>query len=271
MNRKSGDGYYQNLARGEQVPAVVSKVTYEGVSADVLEDVYEPAEDTFLLADCAADAARLLFPPGIPADSAFSGSGDIFVRGLEIGCGSGFVSQFIQSKAPPVHMVGIDINPNAVLCSRRNGVCAYQSDMFEIFERNRRVQSSDSPPDKLPDKLPDELPDELPDNLPAMPANGFDLILFNPPYLPTAEDERVPGYLNYAFDGGVFGRDSIDRFLEEVGDYLSDRGFFLLLISSLTGLDEVIGAMKMNGFSAEVLGRAKVSFEELFVLKGKWL
>ncbi len=32
--------------------------------------------------------------------------------------------------------------------------------------------------------------------------NGqFDVVAFNPPYLPTAEDERVPGPLNLAFDG----------------------------------------------------------------------
>ena len=282
MSRESCDGVDLNLTRGEQRndqrgdqcsdqrgdqrgdqdPAIVSKITYKGIRADVLEDVYEPAEDTFLLADCAVDAVSLLFPPE------FSKSGVFFVRGLEIGCGSGFVSQFIQSKAPPVHMVGVDINPNAVLCSRRNGVRAYYSDMFDIFERNQSVPSSAS---SLPDdsSLPPVPP--LPDDLPALPAEGFDFILFNPPYLPTAADERVAGYLNYAFDGGIFGRDSIDRFLGEVGDYLSDAGFFLLLISSLTGLPEVTDEMRKNGFSAEVLGRTKVSFEELFVLKGKRL
>jgi len=263
MSRKSNDGGYQNLTRGnsEHVPAVVSKITYKEVRADVLEDVYEPAEDTFLLADCAVDAASLLFPLEVAEnpeneDSGFSKSGDFFVRGLEIGCGSGFVSLFLHSKVPSVHMIGVDINPNAVLCSRQNGVCAYPSDMFEIFEQNRRIQSFAS---------------SLPDHLPTVPVGGFDLILFNPPYLPTAADERVPGYLNYAFDGGIFGRDSIDRFLEEVGDYLSDFGFFLLLISSLTGLNEVTAEMQKNGFSAEVVGRTKVSFEELFVLKGKRL
>ncbi|MCL2863365.1 MAG: methyltransferase [Methanimicrococcus sp.] len=280
MNEESGGGCFDERARnggaraggdggqkrGEPnpttalTPAVVSKVVYKNVSAVVLEDVYEPAEDTFLLADCAADAAFLFLPAEISkgADfTDFSKDRDFTVYGtvygLEIGCGSGFVSEFVQEKAPFVHMTGVDINPNAVMCSRQNGVRACQSDMFEIFElsENEKNLLSDSPA------------------VPAMPPGGFDLILFNPPYLPTAEDEKVPGNLNYAFDGGVLGRDSIDRFLAEAGNYLADSGFFLLLISSLTGLDEVMDEMRKNGFSAEICGRTKVSFEELFVLKGK--
>lgn len=228
-------------------PAVTAKSEYKGTKVDVLEDVYEPAEDTYLMADCAVSAFSS-YKESYQASK--SGEGGYFV--LEVGCGSGFVSAFFQNHFPDVHLTAVDINPAAVMCARMNGIRVFESDMFDIFENTGCSDIT-----------------QIEAAAPIKPPLGFDVILFNPPYLPTSEDEKVSGMLNYAFDGGVTGRDSIDRFLNEVGRYLKDGGFFLLLISSITGLKEVSEEMEKNGFSAEVIGTDKVSFEELMVLKGK--
>ena len=233
-------------------PKIVSKVSYKGVSVVVLEEVYEPAEDTFLLADCAVAvlselSAAINADSNAASDSASNlvsnsaSSVDFSLCSLEIGAGSGFVSAFIMHNFPNLNAMAVDINPNAVLCSQINGVRVFESDMFQIFDSAADFRT---PPD------------------------GFDFLVFNPPYLPTAEDEKIDGMLNYAFDGGVSGRDSIDRFLAEAGGYLAPDGVFLLLISSITGVDEVVDEMEKNGFSAEIVGRTKCSFEELIVLKG---
>ncbi|MDV0446004.1 Release factor glutamine methyltransferase [Methanimicrococcus sp. At1] len=240
----------------ENDPVVVTKIEYKGTKVSVLEDVYEPAEDTFLMADCAVkefsdyekNSGNARHAEQFELDDPFSA--------LEVGCGSGFVSAFLLNHFSDLDLIAVDINPNAVKCAQMNGVRAFESDMFDIFEKSRHLRSIDTP---------------IEDVSPSKPPLGFDLILFNPPYLPTSEDEKVSGMLNYAFDGGVTGRDSIDRFLKEVGDYLKSDGFFLLLISSITGLDETVTEMKKNGFSAEVVGTKKCSFEELIVLKGKRL
>jgi len=222
-------------------PNIVSKISYKGVDAVVLEDVYEPAEDTFLLAECAVSEFEKTV-----ADSRISSSFSSAFS-LEIGAGSGFVSAFLQSAFPNLNAFAVDINPNAVLCSGMNGVRVFESDMFQIFEASTSASFDSN----------------------VLKPQRFDLILFNPPYLPTADDEKIDSMLNYAFDGGISGRDSIDRFLAEVGAYLSENGFFLLLISSITGLEEVKDEMMKNGFSAEIIGKKKCSFEELMVLKGK--
>ncbi|MDR0767524.1 MAG: methyltransferase [Methanosarcinales archaeon] len=242
---------------GSNQPVAITKAAYKGTKVSVLEDVYEPAEDTFLLADCAVlEVSKLIPKPdgGLDAFDNFSFLDEFFA--FEVGCGSGFVSAFLKNHFPDLHISAVDINPNAVSCARMNGVRAFESDMFEIFEKQRHQRSIDTP---------------VEDTAPAKPPLGFDLILFNPPYLPTSESEKVDGLLNYAFDGGADGRDSINRFLNEVGAYLKDGGFFLLLISSITGLDETVSEMKNCGFSAEVIGTTKCSFEELIVLKGKQL
>ena len=219
---------------------IISGITYKSVRVEISEDVYEPAEDTFLLADCTVSVLTELL-------KSHASQGKTKLAGLEIGCGSGFVSKFAEHYIPQLQMVGLDINPNAVDCSRSNGIRAYRSDMFEICDEKEQKATL-----------------EL-----EMPADGFDVILFNPPYLPTSDDEKIDGWINYAFDGGPSGRDSIDRFLADAGNYLAKEGIILMLISSLTGVEEVRDEFEKNGLVAELIGETKIDFETLIVLKGK--
>lgn len=184
--------------------------------------VYEPAEDSFLLADAALIEAK----PGM--------------RILEIGTGSGFVSAVLHANLKDIRVVATEINPHAAHCAKINGVEVIRTDLFKGLK-------------------------------PRHQETLFDLILFNPPYLPTSGEEKVPGWLNYAFDGGISGRETLDRFLDEVKDYLMPGGEILVLISSITGLEAVKTKMEKLGFVVEVVARKKVSFEELMVVRGKLL
>ena len=95
----------------------------------------------------------------------------------------------------------------------------------------------------------------------------FDLVIFNPPYLPTPEEERLKSWLNRAFDGGPTGRDEIARFLEDVDRILAPGGRVLTVISSLTGIDETKKMYEEHGFKVEIVASEKVPFEKLVVLK----
>jgi len=87
----------------------------------------------------------------------------------------------------------------------------------------------------------------------------FDLVLFNPPYLPSegAHDGTV--------DGGSGGRDLIIRFLEELPNHLQKDGSALLLVSSLNSPN----TLRNNYYSFEFSTVAKraLFFEELEVLR----
>jgi release factor glutamine methyltransferase len=151
-------------------------------------------------------------------------------RVLEMGCGRGMISKRLVPIARKV--IATDINPSAVRALQRAGIDAVQADLF-CGIRSR-----------------------------------FDLVLFNPPYLPTAEDEVLKGWLNFAFDGGKTGRDTINRFLETLKDHLDpERGRALLLVSSLSGSSEVEEKAREEGLTVEVVAREKYFFEELFVLR----
>lgn len=151
-------------------------------------------------------------------------------RILEIGCGSGIISRALLPRARRV--VATDVNPAALGSLRGTGVDAVRADLFSGIRQR------------------------------------FDLILFNPPYLPTGEEEVLEGWLNFAFDGGETGRETICRFLEGLKDHLEPAGGrALLLLSSLCGPGEVEAKARAEGLAVEVLLRERYFFEELLVMR----
>ncbi len=95
----------------------------------------------------------------------------------------------------------------------------------------------------------------------------FDLVIFNPPYLPTQPEERLEDWLEYALDGGPDGRRVIRRFAADVRRVLAPSGRVLLLISSLTGLQEVSGIFLLKGFFVAIAHQERVEDEILYVLR----
>jgi release factor glutamine methyltransferase len=149
-------------------------------------------------------------------------------RVLEVGTGSGIIAAEV---AGITGVVATDINPHAVLCARRKGVEVVQNDLFCGIR------------------------------------GTFDVILFNPPYLPTRPDERIDDWLECALDGGLNGRVVIESFSEQVKYVLALGGRILLLISSLTGLPEVRDLFFKAGFVSEIILKRKIEDETLYVLK----
>lgn len=95
----------------------------------------------------------------------------------------------------------------------------------------------------------------------------FDLVLFNPPYLPTAPEERLDDWLEYALDGGPTGRETIERFAADVGRVLAPFGRILLLVSSLTGPEEVRKLFAGLGYIVLLAAKERVEGEDLLVLR----
>jgi len=148
---------------------------------------------------------------------------------LEIGCGSGFVSKELEGIA--LSILATDINPHAVLAAKALGVDVVRADLFQGI-------------------------------------NGrFDLILFNPPYLPTVPEERTGQWIDYALDGGEDGREVIALFLKDLMSHLRPAGRALLLISSLTGLEEVREMAVAQEFHTTVVTTERCFFEQLHVLR----
>lgn len=86
----------------------------------------------------------------------------------------------------------------------------------------------------------------------------FDLVVANPPYLPSAR-EGLPkhGAAARAWEGGRTGRLLLDRFCTEVPAHLTPGGSALLVHSSLCGETATLEAFRGTGLDAEVLARSR--------------
>lgn len=174
--------------------------------------VYEPAEDSRLLAETAIERV---------------GGGRI----LEVGVGSGYVAARIATETD-ASVVGCDINPEACARARAEGVEAVRSNLTHPFE-----------------------------------ADSFDVVVFNPPYLPTPPEREWDDPLEHALSGGEDGRRIVRPFLADVGRVLRTDGRIYLLVSSLTDVDAVSELAADAGLQTREIASESFPFERLVVLE----
>jgi len=129
----------------------------------------------------------------------------------------------IQSLASKGNVLSVDINEEAVEFCKKKGLNAIQSDLFSNINEK------------------------------------FDLIIFNPPYLPKDNDEDPESAL--ITTGGKTGMEILERFFYEVREYLVPNGKILLVCSSLTG--DIEKLFKKNSFNFKLLETKNYFFEEL--------
>lgn len=88
----------------------------------------------------------------------------------------------------------------------------------------------------------------------------FNLIIFNPPYLP-----QDKGIQNETLYGGKKGWELAARFFHDASKHLYPDGKILFLFSSLTNKVKIQEIIENNLFSFTELEKQKLSFEELYV------
>ncbi len=157
--------------------------------------------------------------------------GRVFRRTLEIGSGEGLVTEALSRISMEVYTVDISIeavhNTWRRLKSGGSGNIAHaiQGDMLSMFRTG----------------------------------NLFDLIVSNPPYLPSEDlgDKTIEG-----------GFDFIKRLINESVDRIAGKGFLLLVVSTYTGdLQELLHYIAARGFSPNIKLSRKLFFEELAVIE----
>jgi release factor glutamine methyltransferase len=175
-------------------------------------DVYQPAEDSHLL----ATAAREEVAPG--------------ERALDVGTGSGYVAAALDDRGARV--VASDLNPAACEQARDRGLSVVRGDMLTPVRDD-----------------------------------AFDVVTFNPPYLPTPEHKEWDDWMERALSGGEDGRRLVDPFLDDVARVLTHDGRVLLLVSSLTDIDAVREYANDRGLAGQVVAEEKHPYERLVVLR----
>ncbi|OON23215.1 hypothetical protein X801_00872, partial [Opisthorchis viverrini] len=171
------------------------------------KDVYPPSEDSFLFLDA------------LEADINFLKSVQPCVS-LEVGSGSGIISTFLCNAN-----LGVCFHICTDVCPT---VCRF--DRLGACIATKRVLETNLVPAILPvDSVQCSLTTPLTDRL----ASSVDIVLFNPPYVPTSAEEHKASVSTIAstWSGGLKGRQVIDAFLVQAVKLLSPRGCIYLLLS----------------------------------------
>jgi len=93
----------------------------------------------------------------------------------------------------------------------------------------------------------------------------FDLIAFNPPYLP--KDKIEDKESQKITSGGKKGDELTLRFLKKAPEHLNKEGIILLVTSSLTPKERIMSLMNKISLSHTILDSKKLFMEELEVWK----
>jgi release factor glutamine methyltransferase len=99
----------------------------------------------------------------------------------------------------------------------------------------------------------------------------FDLIVSNPPYLPSANGSPRSHSSARAWDAGPSGRDYLDRICREAPAHLSPGGSLLLVHSSVCGERATIAALESAGLRPEVVRRRPGPLGPLLSARADWL
>ena len=149
---------------------------------------------------------------------------------LDMGTGSGIIAMKAAEKGAEV--LAADINPEALQNAEKKAIEKELSDKIE-FVRSDLFENID---------------------------RKFDLILFNPPYLPGNKglgDEEI-------WRGGEKGIEVTRRFLESASKYLKDQGKILVVMSSRADYEPLI-----KDYDLEIIESKKIWFETLYLARSK--
>jgi release factor glutamine methyltransferase len=146
---------------------------------------------------------------------------------LDMGTGSGFQSEnLIKNKVDSNKIIAVDINPLAIKQAGNLKIKTIKSDLFSNI------------------------------------IGKFDLILFNPPYLP---EDNLDSEIDTT--GGKSGDEIILRFIERLPNHLEKEGVCLLLTSSFTPENKFLSLAKNKKLQIKKIAEKNLFFEKLYILE----
>ena len=175
------------------------------------------------------------------ADEGADADGDgARLRALEVGSGTGCVACSLAREAG-MQVVTCDVAPAALACARANVELLGLADLVEVVETDCAAGIDAEP--------------------------GFDVLVSNPPYIPTSELAELPDEVasfepRLALDGGPDGLSFFDRLVELAPRVLRPGGFFACELHETT-LDEAARRLAAAGFTGvettrDLAGRPRI-------------
>lgn len=231
------------------------------------DNIYEPAEDSFLLIDTLSKPSEIAF-----LHERFSCRCSAPLL-LEVGTGSGVVLGFVTSWAKKIFgrqdilAFGTDVNRLACQASAQT--------------IRKAITESNAPDEAASATFGDTLMMDLASSI---RPGEVDILIFNPPYVPTEElpeilegeyssdFERDSHLLSLSYAGGDEGMETTNRLLDELPQMLSaERGVAYVLLCAQNKPKDVKARIRFweGGWHAETVGDSgkKGGFEKLQIIR----
>ncbi|MEU8901456.1 HemK2/MTQ2 family protein methyltransferase [Nocardia sp. NPDC048505] len=98
----------------------------------------------------------------------------------------------------------------------------------------------------------------------------FDVVLANPPYVPSAGPVPTRGAAR-AWDAGCDGRAILDQLCAALPDLLAPGGVALIVQSELCGSEHTLRLLRENGLKAAIVDRETIRFGPVLRRRASWL
>lgn len=211
VERRAEEMVQRRLA-GEPVAYITGVWEFRGLPMEVSRDVLIPRVDTEVLAELAIKYLR--------------GTGRLDARVLDLCSGTGCIGCAIAAELPRVRVVLADVSPEAMEISRRN-----------VSRNGLDGRISFLPADVM--------------KQPPLMTGSFDLVVSNPPYIPTMEiltlDPSVRDYEPvWALDGGEDGLDFYRAILKNWASVIRQGGELMFEVGE-DQAERVKDLMRMAG------------------------
>lgn len=193
------EAWLRRREQGEPSAWITGTMLFGGQVLHVARGVYVPRAQTEELARRAA----ALLPGG--------------GRAVDLCTGTGAVAAHLMARVPSAMVIGVDIDPRAAACARRNGVPAIVGDLAASLRRRQ----------------------------------GCDVVTAVAPYVPTGDIRLLPADVQryeprLALDGGRDGLDLVCRVIVAARHLLRPGGWLLVEIGGAQ--DEALAPVLATGF-----------------------
>ncbi|KAJ5173200.1 hypothetical protein N7492_005793 [Penicillium capsulatum] len=253
------------------------------------DTIYEPSEDSYLFLDTLSSPSESQwlserFRKGTAP------AADAIPLVVEAGTGSGVVLAFVAAQAQQIFgrtdifTLGTDVNRSACLATRETVSTALAT---------QKEPSSNTSLDAHASPQTVHVSSVAADLCTPLRPGTVDILLFNPPYVPTEELPRLPTaaendpaatremsrsakfdndsyFLSLTYAGGADGMETTDRLLDAIPDVLTARGVAYVLLCKQNRPDEVAERIRgWKGWTAEMVGSSgmQAGWEKLVIVR----
>ena len=235
------------------------------------QNVYEPSDDTYLLID--AIGMDIDSMDKVEESEGADGGGLVranIKRTLEIGCGTGVPSIYLAMRLRHIDKSGLERSEATTSCDLHNnkdGIVRHF--VTDINPEALRIAKITAEANGIPESEFISLQCDLASDLLEENENNIDILIFNPPYVPTPNDEVGSDGIEASWAGGTNGRVVVDRAIPQIAQLLAFPHGVGYLVTVDDNYPEDIGNIFMTKYGVKVVPwlRRKARNEFLTVLR----